>query len=203
MVAGPNGSGKTTVTEDLLSHYWMRDKIYINPDNIAEQQHGGWNDKTSVLKAAVQAEELRHKLIADKKSFAFESVFSTDEKVQFLLKAKAAGYFVRLFYVGTETPKINIHRIKLRLQKGGHTVPTDKVIKRYGRSLSKVTALITECDRCYFYDNSIEGEEPALMFRTVDGVVAKTYAKTLPLWLKSIYTPIKKSDSTLKFTNRT
>ena len=32
VVAGPNGSGKTTITEKLFRHAWMVDCQYINPD---------------------------------------------------------------------------------------------------------------------------------------------------------------------------
>lgn len=35
IIAGPNGSGKTTITEQLLSHEWGEDCHYINPDQIA------------------------------------------------------------------------------------------------------------------------------------------------------------------------
>ena len=37
IVAGPNGSGKTTTTELLLANEWGVNSLYINPDNIAEQ----------------------------------------------------------------------------------------------------------------------------------------------------------------------
>ncbi|VVM28272.1 hypothetical protein BSPWISOXPB_10833 [uncultured Gammaproteobacteria bacterium] len=32
VVAGPNGSGKTTITERLLTHSWTDNATYINPD---------------------------------------------------------------------------------------------------------------------------------------------------------------------------
>ena len=35
VVAGPNGSGKTTTTIQLLNNEWAADSLYINPDNIA------------------------------------------------------------------------------------------------------------------------------------------------------------------------
>jgi len=38
VVAGPNGSGKTTITEKLLRHVWMDDCEYINPDIIAQEK---------------------------------------------------------------------------------------------------------------------------------------------------------------------
>ena len=41
VVAGPNGSGKTTITAKVLHHEWMEDSYYINPDNIAEEEFHG------------------------------------------------------------------------------------------------------------------------------------------------------------------
>lgn len=40
VIAGPNGSGKTSVTTHLLHHEWMEDAIYINPDMIAQERFG-------------------------------------------------------------------------------------------------------------------------------------------------------------------
>ena len=34
IVAGPNGSGKTSVTNKILVHEWINGSIYVNPDNI-------------------------------------------------------------------------------------------------------------------------------------------------------------------------
>ena len=36
VIAGPNGSGKTSVTSKLLKHEWVEDSVYINPDNVAK-----------------------------------------------------------------------------------------------------------------------------------------------------------------------
>ena len=33
VVAGPNGSGKTTITSKILRHEWLENAVYINPDN--------------------------------------------------------------------------------------------------------------------------------------------------------------------------
>ncbi len=55
MVAGPNGSGKTTVTEQGLAHEWFAGCEYINPDVIARDEFGDWNDPAAVLAAAKEA----------------------------------------------------------------------------------------------------------------------------------------------------
>lgn len=52
VVAGPNGSGKTTTTIQLINDEWAADSVYINPDNIAQEKYGDWNQTDAVLNAA-------------------------------------------------------------------------------------------------------------------------------------------------------
>lgn len=49
MIAGPNGSGKTSVTSKILHHEWLEDSEYINPDNVARDVFGDWNNQEFVL----------------------------------------------------------------------------------------------------------------------------------------------------------
>ena len=63
VVAGPNGSGKTSTTEKLLANEWAADSVYINPDNIAQEQFGDWNSAEAVLKAAQEATRLRYECL--------------------------------------------------------------------------------------------------------------------------------------------
>ena len=57
VIAGPNGSGKTTITSKVLHHEWLEDAIYVNPDQIAQEKFGNWNDQDAVLKAAKYCEQ--------------------------------------------------------------------------------------------------------------------------------------------------
>ena len=91
VIAGPNGSGKTSVTSRLLKHEWMEDSVYINPDNVAKDVFGDWNSKESVLKAANYCAEWREKCLAEKKSLIFETVMSADDQVDYIERAKKAG----------------------------------------------------------------------------------------------------------------
>ena len=130
VVAGPNGSGKTTTTELLLANEWGANSLYINPDNIAEQEFGGWNNPDAVLKAAQRATEMRYQCLDERRDFVFETVFSSAEKLEFLRKAHDEGFFIRLFYVCTKSPEINVARIAKRYMNGGHEVPISKVVLR-------------------------------------------------------------------------
>lgn len=182
VVAGPNGSGKTTTTELLLSNEWGANSLYINPDNIAQQEFGDWNSPDAVLKAARYATELRYKCLEEKCDFVFETVFSSPEKLAFLRKAHEAGFFIRLFYVCTESPAINVARIAKRYMNGGHEVPISKVVSRYFKSLEMVKQALSFVDRVYIYDNSIEDHVPQLLYRTKEGKVAKQYVERIPEW---------------------
>jgi predicted ABC-type ATPase len=40
VIAGPNGSGKTTVTVRLRADRWSEDVEYLNPDDVARDRFG-------------------------------------------------------------------------------------------------------------------------------------------------------------------
>lgn len=44
VIAGPNGSGKTSTTRLVIKHAWAEQCVYINPDEIAQSKFGNWND---------------------------------------------------------------------------------------------------------------------------------------------------------------
>lgn len=182
VVAGPNGSGKTSTTVQLLANEWSEGSLYINPDNIAQEQFGDWNSPEAVLKAARYATDLRYKCLNEKRDFVFETVFSSDEKLEFLRKAHESGFFIRFFFVCTSNPKINVSRITKRYLEGGHEVPISKIISRYFKSLENACEAIEFVDRAYIYDNSVEDQLPQLLFRMTEGKVFKQYTDDIPEW---------------------
>ena len=40
VIAGPNGSGKTTVTVRLRAEHWSHGVEYLNPDDVARDRFG-------------------------------------------------------------------------------------------------------------------------------------------------------------------
>ena len=186
VVAGPNGSGKTSTTEKLLANEWTADSVYINPDIIAQNQFGNWNSQDAVLKAAQEATRLHYKCLEESTNFVFETVFSSQEKLEFLRKAHDAGFFIRLFYVCTNDPQINVLRIAQRYLNGGHEVPMSKIFSRYYKSLALAAQAISFVDRAYIYDNSRNNELPQLLYRTYEGQIFKQYTENIPEWAMSL-----------------
>jgi predicted ABC-type ATPase len=185
VVAGPNGAGKTTVTERGLSHLWFGGCAYVNPDFIAQRELGDWNDPEIVLRAAQIATERREACLRDGRSLAFETVFSSPDKIDFVRRAIAAGFFVRLFFVGTDGPAINAARVARRMLEGGHEVPIRKILDRWSRSITSCATVACEIDRLYLYDNSVDDREAQLVLRATEGRVARAYDPPRP-WMEPI-----------------
>ncbi len=95
---------------------------YVNPDYIARDEFGGWNAPDAVLRATALAKEKRERCVLEGCSIAFETVLSMPGKVDFIQRAKRAGFFVRFFFVGTDNPAINAKRVALCVMEGGHDV---------------------------------------------------------------------------------
>ena len=149
--AGPNGSGKTTITG-------MAKTVgeYINADDIKR------TTLCTDIEAAQKAEELREKMILEKKDFTFETVLSTDRNLLLLKKAKEQGYFVRCIYVLTANADINVARVSARQAIGGHGVPEDKIRSRYSKALALIPQLVEVCDILHVYDNT---KDPFRIFK--------------------------------------
>ena len=102
---------------------------------------------------------------------AFETVLSTEENVAFVKKAKDEGFHIRLVFIATDNPEINIARVAKRVSDGGHDVPTEKIRSRYPRSIKNLVRLIPLVDEGWVYDNSTEDTHPSLQFTIEDGKV--------------------------------
>lgn len=149
-IAGPNGSGKTTVAGAIAVC-----GTYVNADDL-QREYG-----LTALGAARQAEALRNHLLDRKLDFTFETVLSTDRNLLLLQRAKTLGYTVQCIYVLTCDENINVARVRARHIAGGHNVPEDKIRSRYHKALALLPSLVPVCDKILVYDNS---DTPSLIF---------------------------------------
>lgn len=163
--AGPNGSGKSTLTRKIkTANPDDLPSLYINADEIQQDY------QLTSLQAAQEAARLRNEALKQGGSFAFETVMSTDEKIEFLIRAKAAGYKLQFVYITTRDAAVNVSRIENRVVKGEHDVPEEKVRSRYHKSMNLLPKAMQIVDTGLVYDNS--GEEPILIAKkTLDGVL--------------------------------
>ncbi|WP_316846739.1 hypothetical protein [Pedobacter psychrodurus] len=103
---------------------------------------------------AIIADFIRYSLIETKKSFSFETVFSHPSKLDLIDFAHLNNYKVYLYFIGTETPKMNVERVKDRVLKGGHVVDAEKIEKRYFLTMDLLIDMLKKVDQTYLWDNS-------------------------------------------------
>ena len=145
VLAGPNGSGKSTITQ-----YFEKVGEYTNADDSVLST--GMDN----FEAAKLVDEKRYNSISNKKDFTFETVLSSEYKMDILRKAKEEGYFIKCVFVLTVDPYINVARVEARVAQGGHNVEKDKIVSRYSKSLANIKELLELCDILHVYDNTIE-----------------------------------------------
>jgi len=139
--------------------------------------------------AQIIADFLRKKMLEEKKKFSFETVFSHASKLDIMRNAQNAGYKVYLYFVCTESPELNIERVKFRVNKDGHDVPKERIVSRYKRSLDLLYNAAQLADRAYFFDNS--GKKPVLFgsFKMEKGQKKwdEMKAEDVPNWFYEYY----------------
>jgi predicted ABC-type ATPase len=128
-----------TFTDELLIEFFMTSSflrsVGLQPalddfQQIGDEIEFRFADFTS-YHASVLSDFLRRQALLAKSSFTFETVMSSQDKVDFLREAKQSGFKTYLYFVATEDPAINIQRVMQRVQSGGHHVPEDKILSRF------------------------------------------------------------------------
>ena len=134
------------------------------------------------MRSVEYCEQLREDCLAEKRSLIFETVLSVKDKIDYIIRAHEAGFFIRVFFVSTSTPSINAARIAKRVMEGGHDVPITKIISRYKKSIANGVVLSSFVDRMYVYDNSVDDVDAKLLFRLSNGQLIKRYVSDIPEW---------------------
>jgi predicted ABC-type ATPase len=165
IVAGPNGCGKSTAydrsdVDEFGGTVWI-----INPDlltsKIMDVEHLPRQDAN--LASVVRIEKWLEASIDAHQTIGVETVLSTGKYRRLVDHAKARGFEVRLIYVFIADPEEQLDRIRLRVAKGGHDVPKDKVLERRSKSLHQLGWFFDQADEAWIYDNG--GAEPKLIGR--------------------------------------
>jgi len=142
--------------------------------------------KANAYFASVAVDFLRRKLLERKATFTFETVMSHSGKVVLLEEAQSADYRTYLYYVATDDPEINVSRVQNRVGLGGHSVPEDKIVSRYHRSLDLLMEAIKHTNRTYIFDNSTDSADHKLAWvaEITEGRTLELKTDRVPSWFK-------------------
>lgn len=191
LIAGPNGSGKTTLFSTLQEHKDVHFGQYINPDDVALALENYKIDDVIIdgderaRMSQTICTGLRERYLQLKLSLTYESVMSHESHLEYIQRAKDAGFKTYLYYVCINDPLVNIARVRERASSGGHNVPVDKITSRYKRSLSNLYEMSMLCDRVYYFDNSDEQELFAEKSENnLLKIKVEKYNKLQPVWFQ-------------------
>ena len=130
ILAGANGSGKSTIAKELLPE---ENIVYVNADDIAKELCPE-NMQSVRIQAGKELHARIDKLFGEGKSFDLESTLSGVGHIKTIETAHKLGYKVIILYTFVDGPDSCIVRIQTRVKNGGHPVPEEDVIRRFGRS---------------------------------------------------------------------
>jgi predicted ABC-type ATPase len=189
MVAGPEGAGKSMIIDKMEKYGWLRDVDYIDLYRVAESEFDGWATATSLRNARHLCDDKVTDALHEGRSMLLECTLSSDDMISLINKAKKAGFYTRVFYIGTSSPRINAARVAQRVMAQGHSASVGDIVTQYSESIAHCCKLARMVNSLYVFDNSVDGENPNLLFHITDGNLGSMSISNLPAWAYPIISP--------------
>lgn len=194
VLAGVNGAGKSSVGGAMIRASGAE---YFNPDEAAKAliaANPGLEQVNSNAAAWRQGKRLLERAVAERVDFAFETTLGGGTMTRILAEAAAAGFEVRIFYVGLASPEMHIERVRQRVQAGGHDIPEADIRRRWRHSRMNLVRLLPVLTELRVYDNSATADpaagdppKPVLVLHVVRGeVVGPPELSKTPAWARPI-----------------
>ncbi len=184
IVGGVNGAGKSSLTGVLKAE--RSDLGYIiDVDKLAYENNG---DNYQAARIAISK---INSFIKRGITFTQETTLSGHMVERTVIRAKNCSYDVHLFYVGLGSADESIKRIKNRVEKGGHNIPTQDVIRRFDHRFDDLIRILPYCDEVKFYDNENRFDNVA-EYRNGEIIFKSGYN---PDWLIKLQKQLKEEES--------
>ena len=153
VIGGPNGAGKSTAAPRLLRGALRVDE-FVNADTLAQGLSAFRPEAAAVAAARVMLRRC-DELVRTRRSFACESTLASVTLVTHLVEWRAMGYQVHVVYLWLASVDLALARVKLRVEAGGHAVPSATVRRRFERGRTNFfTRYMQVAHRWRLYDAS-------------------------------------------------
>ena len=153
VVGGPNGTGKSTTAESILSGTLSVDE-FVNADVIARGLSGFAPEGSAVAAGRILLARIRE-LAEQRATFAFETTLASRSVAPWLRGLGKTGYRVHLVYLWLPSPDLAVLRVRQRVRAGGHDLPEETIRRRYARSLRNFFELYRPlANSWHLYDNA-------------------------------------------------
>jgi predicted ABC-type ATPase len=160
IIAGPNGSGKTTFARSFLP-LEAQCQRFINADLIAAGLSPFAPEQAAIKAGRLMLQEM-DECVRKGENFAFETTLAGLAYMGRIRQWRAMGYHVKLFFLRLSDAETAIARVGERVQQGGHHIPEDVIRRRFGAGLHNFENVYkSEVDAWADFDNM--GEDPLLL----------------------------------------
>lgn len=161
MIAGPNGTGKTTYARRYLRSAAGTSAL-VNVDEIGRglAPLDPTPDPASAAAAARIALARIRDAFRGPGSFAVETTLAGRTHLRTLDRARAAGFGTMLLFATLPSAELCLARVAARVAGGGHDVPEDDVRRRFVRSAANFAEYAARADRWLILDTQLAEPRP-------------------------------------------
>lgn len=153
IIAGSNGSGKSTAAPVLLQNA-VHINNFVNADVIAQGLCAFQPEKVAIQAGRVMLDRI-HQLADEGATFAFETTLASRTFAPWVTSLKREGYQFYLVFLWLKTEELAVSRVQERIKMGGHAVPEATIRRRYHAGLRNFFNLYRPiADSWKLYDNS-------------------------------------------------
>ena len=153
IIAGCNGSGKTTASYTLLPEM-LECSEFVNSDEFAKSLSPFHPESAYVAASRYMLMKMRF-LLRKKADFCIETTLATRSLLKVIKDAKEAGYYVTILYFWLNSPDLAVSRVAARVAAGGHNIKEETIIRRYNVGLHYLFRdFMPLCDMWLLLDNS-------------------------------------------------
>lgn len=166
ILAGTAGAGKTTFYESKMKTVfpWLL-KASSSPMEQAE------------------TDRERGRLMREGYSFVYQDA-TVDSRL--MRDAHEAGFDVKVFYVATEHPNLNMGRVLLRVNNGGPFAALARIPDDYAQGLKQLADVKKLANDLMLFDNTTNGRGHRLVAHFQGGGLMKL-ARTVPKWAQKVF----------------
>jgi len=184
IISGCNGAGKSTSAYTILPEI-LNCNEFVNADNIAAGISPFSPDTVAFEAGRIMLQRI-DQLVFQGVDFAIETTLSSKSYFFKMQDWQNQGYEIILIYIWLNSPELAFERIADRVNKGGHSIPKEIVLRRYYRRINNLFDFFIPI-RNYWLIIDNYGAMPEMIAEGNKDIESEVFNKQIWLTIKKLY----------------